>query len=266
MDWLPNEEGIRWLVTKVWPQVTHAHPKAQLHLAGNKMPQDLIDLKMPGLSVMGRVENADHFMAQHHVMVVPLFSGGGMRVKIIEGMAMGKCVISTTMGAEGIACQDGRDVLLADTPEAMARSIGSIIDDPTLATRIGQQARELVLSHYSNDIIVRDLIAFFRLAGQGMKLLVVLSRVPFPLEKGDKLRAYHLVKRLAMRHEVYLFCLTDQRVMPGAPGPSAGHLRAHPGGAPGAMAHPGPTGHLGLLPAPFPGGLLPPSHRAAGHR
>jgi glycosyltransferase involved in cell wall biosynthesis len=166
MDWLPNEEGVRWLVTKVWPLVTKAHPTAQLHLAGNKMPQDLIDLKMPGLSVMGRVENADRYMTERHVMVVPLFSAGGMRVKIIEGMAMAKCVISTTMGAEGIACKHGHDILLADTPEDMAQSIGSIIDHPTLAARIGGQAHELVLAQYSNDIIVRDLIAFFDSLGK----------------------------------------------------------------------------------------------------
>ncbi len=166
MDWLPNEEGIRWLVSKVWPLVTRTHPTAQLHLAGNKMSQDLIDLKMPGLSVMGRVESAEDYMAGRHVMVVPLFSAGGMRVKIIEGMAMGKCVISTTMGAEGIACTSGHDILLADTPEAMAHHIGAIIDDPQIAVRIGQHARELVMAHYSNDIIVRDLIAFFDSLGK----------------------------------------------------------------------------------------------------
>jgi glycosyltransferase involved in cell wall biosynthesis len=166
MDWLPNEEGVRWLVTKVWPLVTKAHPTALLHLAGNKMPQDLLDLKVAGLTVNGRVENADEYMSARHVMVVPLFSAGGMRVKIIEGMAMGKCVISTTMGAEGIACKHGRDILLTDSPEEMAKLIGSIIDDPTIATRIGEHARELVLAHYAIDAIVRDLIAFLESLGK----------------------------------------------------------------------------------------------------
>jgi glycosyltransferase involved in cell wall biosynthesis len=162
MDWLPNEEGIRWLLANVWPKVIKAHPKAKLHLAGNKMPKDLLALEMPGLHVNGRVPDADMYMSKRHVMVVPLFSAGGMRVKIIEGMAMGKCVISTPVGAEGIACTDGEDILLARTATEMAERIGSIIEGPERARTIGTAARELVRKLYSNDRIVRDLIAFFR--------------------------------------------------------------------------------------------------------
>lgn len=162
MDWLPNEEGIRWLLANVWPKVLKAHPKAKLHLAGNKMPKDLLELDMPGLHVNGRVPDADTYMSKRHVMVVPLFSAGGMRVKIIEGMAMGKCVISTPIGAEGISCTDGKDILLARSATDMAEAIGSIIENPERAHAIGLAARELVRTHYANDRIVRDLIAFFR--------------------------------------------------------------------------------------------------------
>lgn len=162
MDWLPNEEGIRWLLANVWPKVLKAHPKAKLHLAGNKMPKDLLELDMPGLHVNGRVPDADTYMSKRHVMVVPLFSAGGMRVKIIEGMAMGKCVISTPIGAEGISCTDGKDILLARSATDMAEAIGSIIESPERAHAIGLAARTLVRTHYANDRIVRDLIAFFR--------------------------------------------------------------------------------------------------------
>ena len=161
MDWLPNEEGVRWLLANVWPKVLKAHPKAKLHLAGNKMPADLLALEMPGLRVNGRVPDADAYIGKRHVMLVPLFSGGGMRVKIIEGMAMGKCVISTALGAEGIGCTDGRDILLANSATAMAGLIGSIIEDPARARAIGASARELVKKHYANDRIVKDLTAFF---------------------------------------------------------------------------------------------------------
>lgn len=162
MDWLPNEEGIRWLLSDVWPKVLKAHPKAKLHLAGNKMPKDLLALDLPGLHVNGRVPDADQYMSKRHVMIVPLFSAGGMRVKIIEGMAMAKCVISTPIGAEGIACTDGRDILLARTATEMVERIGSIIADPEKARTIGANARELVRKHYANDRIVRDLLTFFR--------------------------------------------------------------------------------------------------------
>ena len=161
MDWLPNEEGIRWLLAHVWPKVIKAHPKARLHLAGNKMPKDLLALEMPGLHVNGRVPDADTYMSKRHVMVVPLFSAGGMRVKIIEGMAMGKCVISTPVGAEGISCTDGKDILLARTATEMTERIGWIIEEPERARTIGAHARELVRKQYANDRIVRDLISFF---------------------------------------------------------------------------------------------------------
>jgi glycosyltransferase involved in cell wall biosynthesis len=162
MDWLPNEEGIRWLVANVWPKVIKAQPKAKLHLAGNKMPKDLLALDMPGLHVNARVPDADLYMSKRHVMVVPLFSAGGMRVKIIEGMAMGKCVISTPIGAEGVSCTDGEDILLARTATEMVERIVSVIEEPERARIIGTKARELVHKHYANDRIVRDLIAFFR--------------------------------------------------------------------------------------------------------
>ena len=142
--------------------IIKAHPKAKLHLAGNKMPKDLLALELPGLHVNGRVSDADMYMSKRHVMVVPLFSAGGMRVKIIEGMAMGKCVISTPIGAEGISCTDGEDILLARTATEMTDRIVSIIEEPERARVIGFKARELIHKHYATERIVGDLVAFFR--------------------------------------------------------------------------------------------------------
>jgi glycosyltransferase involved in cell wall biosynthesis len=162
MDWLPNEEGIRWMLADVWPVVLRDHPNARLHLAGNKMPADLLAADLPGVHIMGRVEDADAYMAERHIMVVPLLSGGGMRVKIIEGMAMGKCVISTTVGAEGIACTDGEDVLIADTASAMAAHMGALLDHPERIVAIGANARTMIAARYANERITHDLVDFFR--------------------------------------------------------------------------------------------------------
>lgn len=163
MDWLPNEEGIRWLLTQVWPRVIKEHPKAKLHLAGNKMPKDLMKLDLPGVTISGRVIDADAYMAKRHVMIVPLFSAGGMRVKIIEGMAMGKCVISTHIGAEGIDHTDGENILLARNAGEMTAHISALIADPDRVRTIGRRARKLIGERYANDRIVRELIAFFRM-------------------------------------------------------------------------------------------------------
>ena len=161
MDWLPNEEGIRWLLREVWPSVIAQRPQARLHLAGNRMPADLLSASIPGVGIQGRVPDAVAYMQAHPVMVVPLFSAGGMRVKIIEGMAMGRAVISTTIGAEGIACTNGLDVLLADdAPTFVAQMVG-LVDAAERARSIGHAAHELVVERYSEAAIASDLSRFF---------------------------------------------------------------------------------------------------------
>ncbi|MEZ4756505.1 MAG: glycosyltransferase family 4 protein [Flavobacteriales bacterium] len=162
MDWLPNEEGIRWLLREVWPAVMAVRPHARLHLAGNKMPEDLLNASLAGVEVQGRVPDAITYMQAHPIMVVPLFSAGGMRVKIIEGMAMGRAVISTSIGAEGIACTDGRDILLANDADAFVAHMVRLTDDPDHTRRIGLAAHQLVVEHYSEAAIARDLSAFFQ--------------------------------------------------------------------------------------------------------
>lgn len=162
MDWLPNEEGIRWLLQQVWPKVLRKCPSAKLHLAGNKMPKDLLDMTLDGVKVKGRVKNAISYMCKRHVMVVPLFSAGGMRVKIIEGMAMGKAVIATPVGAEGIAHRDGRNILLAGNATGFAEHMIELHEDPARALGIGAEARKLVVTSYSDEPIVHELVSFYK--------------------------------------------------------------------------------------------------------
>src|SRR5690606_28798529 len=130
--------------------------------AGNKMPKDLIDMELAGVQVKGRVKSATAYMQKRQVMVVPLFSAGGMRVKIIEGMAMGKAVISTPIGAEGIAYTDGKDILLAETAGEFADRIIGLHRDAERAATIGRNARKLIERSYSDTPIVNDLTAFFK--------------------------------------------------------------------------------------------------------
>ncbi len=162
MDWLPNEEGVRWLLRHVWPSVIKKYPKARLHLAGNKMPQDLLDKVMEGVSIKGRVKNALTYMRARQVMVVPLFSAGGMRVKIIEGMAMGKAIISTPIGAEGISCTENKNILIAHDTDQFIRHMISLIEDPSRLGKLAQEARKLTRTTYSNQRIVQDLVAFYK--------------------------------------------------------------------------------------------------------
>ncbi len=162
MDWLPNEEGIRWLLKKVWPQVVECQSQARLRLAGNAMPKDLLSLDSSALNVQGRVPSARTFMEQGNIMLVPLFSAGGMRIKIIEGMALGKAIISTPVGAEGIDHTDGKNILIAKSAAEFVEHMCALLNDPERCASIGRHARELVSNKYDNAKIVSRLVGFYK--------------------------------------------------------------------------------------------------------
>lgn len=161
MDWLPNEEGIRWLLDTVWPKVLLKRPNAKLHLAGNKMPADLMAREQKGVTIKGRIKSAMDYMRSRQVMVVPLFSAGGMRVKIIEGMALGKVVIATPIGAEGIDYTEGMDILIARNANEFAAHIIALDETPDYMRMIGENARKLVKEKYSDSHLVQELVAFY---------------------------------------------------------------------------------------------------------
>ena len=94
-------------------------------------------------------------------MIVPVLSGSGMRIKIVEGMALGKIIISSTIGAEGINCTSGENIIIADTPKDFANAICKCLEDSEYCNRIGENAQRLIASEYSNDQISKKMISFF---------------------------------------------------------------------------------------------------------
>ena len=94
-------------------------------------------------------------------MVVPLLSGSGIRIKIIEGMALGKAIVSTTIGAEGIHYTDGKDILIADTAEEFVEAIEKCLAGPEFCRKMGNQARTLILKEHSLDVVVKKLESFY---------------------------------------------------------------------------------------------------------
>ncbi len=161
MDWLPNQEGVRWFLDKVWPLVHSRMPSLTLHLAGRRMPDDLLSLQLPGVHMVGEVPDAMQFIASKQINVVPLLSGSGIRVKIVEAMAAGKAVVTTTCGAQGIPYVDGQHLLIADTPEQFAAQIERCVADPSMRLLLGTNARRLVADTYSTELLTRKLIAFY---------------------------------------------------------------------------------------------------------
>lgn len=161
MDWKPNLEGIAWFLEEVWTNLTSKFTNMSLHLAGRNMPEWLLENEYPNLENHGEVSSANDFINSNDVMVVPLLSAGGMRVKIIEGMALGKTVISTKIGAEGINCENRVNILLADTIDEFEEQLAWISEKPARIFEIGQNARRLVEGYYDNESITKDLYGFY---------------------------------------------------------------------------------------------------------
>ncbi|MFA6924601.1 MAG: glycosyltransferase family 4 protein [Bacteroidales bacterium] len=162
MNWMPNQEAVKWFVNNVWQSVLKRYPQLKFYLAGKKAPMWLKNINVPNVTFVGEVESAKDFMLSKSIMVVPLLSGSGMRVKIIEGMALGKTIISTTIGAEGIDCTNGENILIADTPEEFLLAIGKCIEDKDYCKKIGNNARQLIVEKYNNDMIIEKLVGFYQ--------------------------------------------------------------------------------------------------------
>jgi glycosyltransferase involved in cell wall biosynthesis len=162
MNWIPNLEGIKWFLDHAWPLIHNKFPGLKFYLAGRLMPEWLLNLKMPNVVVLGEVADATGFINSKSVMVVPLFSGSGIRVKIIEAMALGKAVISTAIGAEGIEYTAGENILIANNPDEFIRAVESCIQDIDRTEQIGRNARKLIEDKHSLAMLIRKLEAFYK--------------------------------------------------------------------------------------------------------
>lgn len=161
MDWLPNIQAMEWFLENVWDKLLEKHPNIELYLAGRNMPASFRGAEKRNVIVEGEVPDAKAFMNRHSIMISPLFSGGGMRIKIIEGMAMGKVVISTAIGIEGISAENGKHLLLAAKPEEFVEVISKCINDKSYCEEIGRNARKLVEERYDNKAICEHLSNFY---------------------------------------------------------------------------------------------------------
>ncbi len=162
MNWIPNQEGIRWFLREAWPKIHNQFPDLKYYLAGREMPEWMQSLNLPNVVVLGEVEDARRFLASKAIMIVPLFSGSGIRVKIIEGMAAGKTIISTGIGAEGIHYTHNENILIAGSPDDFFKMTSVCVTNIALCTKIGKQARMLIETEYDAKILTRKLLAFYQ--------------------------------------------------------------------------------------------------------
>jgi glycosyltransferase involved in cell wall biosynthesis len=153
LDWLPNLEGLDWFIQQIWPSVVMNNPSVGLHIAGKSTPSWMYDKKWKNTTIHGFVDDPVTFQQRYQLMLVPLLSGGGMRVKIVEGMAAGCCILSTSIGAEGIACEHGKNILIANSPEEWIEQINWALSNPEACLQIGNNARLMAQTYYENKSV-----------------------------------------------------------------------------------------------------------------
>jgi glycosyltransferase involved in cell wall biosynthesis len=159
---VPNVDGVIHFLQGIWPRIAAANPEARCEIIGGRPPPSLLALAGPRVQLTGFVSDLRPHLAAAAAVVVPLRLGGGTRLKIVEAMAMGKAIISTTLGAEGIEAVPGRDLLIEDQPAGFADAVNRLLADPDLAVRIGQAARRLAVERYAWSGAARALEVFYR--------------------------------------------------------------------------------------------------------
>jgi glycosyltransferase involved in cell wall biosynthesis len=162
LDWTPNTEGLDWFFDHIWNRLTVLHPGITIHIAGRNSHYYFNRRKeIRGVIMEGEVEDARAFIVSHSVMIVPLLSGSGIRVKILEGMLLGRAVITTSTGAEGLNVIHGRNILIGNTADEFIEQIDTLIKSPDIARSIGSEASRYVKENFDNLVIAKKLADFY---------------------------------------------------------------------------------------------------------
>ncbi|MGL4599386.1 MAG: glycosyltransferase family 4 protein [Bacteroidia bacterium] len=161
MDWQPNSDGVRWLVHEVWPMVLNEIPTAKLHLAGRYLKTDDPAYKGKNVIIDGEVDDAHGYISRKSIQLIPLHAGGGMRVKLIEGMALQKAIITTSIGAEGVCGTSGKEFLIANDAHEFAKAIIQLANNPEQVKQLGHNARNFVQEQFERKKITEFLLQFY---------------------------------------------------------------------------------------------------------
>jgi glycosyltransferase involved in cell wall biosynthesis len=150
MSYPPNHQGIRWFVDEVWPRVRAAMADAELDIVGKDPPAEVLALDgRDGVRVHGFVPSMGPFFASSHVVAVPILTGAGIRVKIVEAMSAGRAIVSTRLGWEGLPhVEPGRHLLVADDPDPFAEQAIALLRDQRRRAELGREARSLAEREY----------------------------------------------------------------------------------------------------------------------
>jgi glycosyltransferase involved in cell wall biosynthesis len=162
LDWLPNREGIEWFLENFHKDIESGDLPVKFYVAGNDIPERFDDYEVMGkIFIPGEVDDALEFVNSKSIMIVPLLSSGGVRVKIVEGMAMEKCIISTSLGAEGIKFTDGENILIANSYDMFYDAIQRCVADEKYCRYIGLNARKLIEQQHDISVVTDKLVILY---------------------------------------------------------------------------------------------------------
>lgn len=157
LDWLPNEDGLTFFASAVWPHVRRLRPDAECEIVGRNPSAAIRRLaRTEGFRLSANVPDVRPHLSAAAVSVVPLRIGGGTRLKIFESMAMGTPVVSTTLGAEGLPVESGRHLLLADDPVQFAEAVVTLLANPDMRRALADRARALVVERFSAETVAHQ--------------------------------------------------------------------------------------------------------------
>ncbi len=160
MTWYPNRDAMTYFCREIYPLIRKQMPETEMNIIGNSPPKEVLlaASKDPSIKPLGYVEDIRAFLAQAAVYVVPIRVGGGTRLKILDAMAAGKAIVSTTVGCEGIAVTPGENILIADNPQNFSDQVVMLLKNKEMRDKLSANAREFVAEHYSWEIIGRQLV------------------------------------------------------------------------------------------------------------
>lgn len=162
LDWLPNQEGLMWFVKNVWPMIRH-NTDIEFHIAGRNAPEWFAKaVNKPGITFYGEIPKSKDFVKGFDIMVVPLLSGGGMRVKIVEAMAQGKIIVTTPIGAEGLDIIPNYHAIVSDSPEDFATGVEVLLENTDFFTKLGKNSIRFIKNNYTNRGLASDLVTFYK--------------------------------------------------------------------------------------------------------
>lgn len=158
LDWIPNIEGLKWFIEKCWSNTAIKENTIELHVAGRNTPGWIYKYSGENIIIHGEIPDSREFINSCPVMIVPLLSGSGMRLKILEAMALGRVIITTSLGLEGINAKDGQEVLIADDQSGFIEKLLFCKDNFEAMKEISTGAREFFIRNYDIDTVVEKFL------------------------------------------------------------------------------------------------------------